>query len=240
MDIQYKCLSIIDKMIKFNYKYKEIVCNNDGIKLLLDIIIDKTNINNDDLLYSLFDIMKQLCIRNDKYKGCIHELIIKYIQKSFENQAAIKTLLKVLQSTLSFDDDIRFMLNKAKYSKPNILIVDEENNEKNNDETQSQSLSEKDEDRNILNKENLNQILQLLRLQNHQIRYELQMLCQIILRSRDGQIILIQSLIEMINGSKNETKRENNEFIRNVINQSMEMLTPDTKLLLRNSDLNVL
>ena len=103
--IQYKTLSIIEIIIKMNTKYKEIICINGGIQLLLNIIVDKIGPIHKDLLYLLYNILKQLSIRNESHKLFIQQSIIKYINDNSENQQAIKTMLKILQSTLIFNND---------------------------------------------------------------------------------------------------------------------------------------
>ena len=102
-----KTLSIIKMIIKINGKFKEIICINGGIQLLLNIVTDKLGQVqvNENFLYLLYDILKQLCIRNESHKLFIQETIIKYIKNNLENHKAIKTMLRVLQSTLTFNDD---------------------------------------------------------------------------------------------------------------------------------------
>lgn len=162
IDVQSKCLSIIHHVIKSNCDFKEVVCLSDGVPMLLEMVVDPINSNDHDLLYSLYIVLKGLCIRNIAYSPSIHQCMIDYIQLNMDNEEAIKTLLRVLQSTLSFDDDIRLKTTMSGSIKGN----------ESKPITAESMTMEEIHDIDVIDENNMKDILQLIVLENHQISYE--------------------------------------------------------------------
>eukprot|EP01084_Bolivina_argentea_P018375 34217_1 len=225
--LQNTCLSIIKLIIKSNCNFKEIICMNNGVELLLDITVDKTTGNDYDLLYSLYDILKQLCIRNYVYTPTIHQLIIKYIHQNPHNNESIKVLLKVLQSTLSFNDDIRITSAHPKNKNKNIVPT------KNTVDTLRKDIDCVDE--NLMNKKNVLILFQLVALGNNQVIHELQNLSNVVLRSNKAQNILLNGLIDLMNESNNDIKREYLLFIQNMLNRNINILNVGSKQTVKRS-----
>ena len=244
-----QCLEVIQIVIRANPKFKQIVCMNGGIEMLLNMITDPMEEPDHDLSYCLYDTMKQLCLRNDAYLPSIHRSVIECILQNTDNPEAVGSLLKVLQSTMSFDDDIDVITATNTNTNANNTQIYEKNGSKN-----EISEQEMNENQDIMNADNVRKILKLLELNNHQIIYEclvniciyrmdmqtllftVHSLFDVLFRSQRVQMIVIKSIMDLINISNGDKKSAYIDFAESIIKRNAALLTSDTKQILVESD----
>ena len=248
-----QCLEVIQIAIRANPKFKQIVCMNGGIEMLLSMLTDPMEEPDHDLSYCLFDTMKQLCLRNDAYLPSIHRSVIECILQNTGNSEAVGWLLKVLQSTMSFDDDIDVTTATNTNTNANKTQIYEKNASKN-----EISEQEVNENQDMMNADNVRQLLKLLELNNHQIIYEclvnicvyrmgmqtllstVHSLIDALLRSQRVQMIVIKSLMDLINVSNGDNKSAYIDFAESIIKRNAALLTSGMKQLLVESDCDLL
>mmetsp|Transcript_43174 Transcript_43174/g.71326 ORF Transcript_43174/g.71326 Transcript_43174/m.71326 type:complete len:381 (+) Transcript_43174:42-1184(+) len=242
-NIDWKCLLILQRAIQLSAYLKQLICMNEGIPLLLSMCLNAPVTSPSataaacvhsmqDWLYLLYDILKQLCIRNSAYRAYIHQCILNSIDDididayaSVVNTEAIKLLLQVLQNTLILDDD--------------------NNGNDEDDETHAQTQSFSLHSDRMMKKEQIHSLLKLIQLKRHQIIYELHKLCHILFQSSKIQFSLLASIIHFVKEANSAQKKSEDDAIayrsllRALVHENESMLSAESKQLLTDNNVNI-
>ncbi|ETO18240.1 kinesin [Reticulomyxa filosa] len=163
---QIEIMKILKSLIRYKSECKQIICETETI----DSLLHNCKSEDADVLYALYDILKQLCIvkqqmkykiylffRNDEYQHKIHCKIVNKLLNKSTNVELKKTLVKVLQSTL--------------VQANNHLIAFCQGKGENKLNNKQKKLS-----RDYINKklpnEQIEAIIELMATSNHQLQYE--------------------------------------------------------------------
>jgi len=236
--VQTECLRVVRIVMRSQTNFKEMLCVGHGVDLLLAMLREADESDDADLLYALYDLLKQLCIRNEVFAPSIHQSIIDCVADYAKDvddadgvrAEAVKAMLKVLAGTLcfSFSDDRRRGTAATKPSTRSRNVLELESAAS----TTVSSLGVAYVDIDVLNESNAKLLLRLLTLQNHQISYEVQTLCDVVMRSERAQAVWLRCLLAMRHEAKDEVKETLTQFIQTLADANRHILSESSMAIL--------